>query len=81
MTLPYLIGYTCVSWSCWVSRTDMYFQMHVTTTASAYASGGFLLSNRYKTRRYLAVSSLRYAVPFRLTKGGNHEIHDYLQIV
>ena len=31
--------------------------------------GFLLLSNRYKTRRYLAVSSLRYAVPFRLTKG------------
>ena len=30
---------------------------------------GFLLSKRYKTRRYLAIGGFRYAVPFGLTKG------------
>ena len=53
MTLVYLIGYTCDN----------------ITTASVYTRGGFLLSNRYKTRRYWTVSSLSYAVPFCLTKG------------
>ena len=30
---------------------------------------GFLLSKRYKTRPYVAVGGVRYAVPFGLTKG------------